>query len=631
MIADIEPELMGIYNNGVRGGGGSTAAGITVSGTMPSATTTTEGAVQTCNTSTAVTSESVSLVPTQYLFQTEIARLENAIVTAGGTVEPSGGGTQPPITISGATLESAGIVKTCIASNAQVTSETYDVVPTQYFVQSEITRLDNRINTSAGGGGGGGGIQLWTSVTDLGSSATATFEAGKAYKLDVTSGAHQITATTSNGTMVGANSYLTMRMKSRDTLTITPPLIEHDRLHENATNFCTLKFINGGVYMMLDFSVDGYCVSVTNGTLGEDMEGSLYYGIQSSTQTTISFDPATNGTQCDLGGAIADVSKHVVGNGAAATRVSGSATFDAPVSFTSLSLDGAVLTSGTLVLDGANVTNLNNSGAVVFQGTNTVSGTFTHTTGTVMMSSGAHIHGGGVINLGKKTHIGVPAENVDVRITGATITSGSAGNGGVMYISGVNQAAHFEDCLFTGNSAGSGGVCFANYKGGATFTRCTISGNAANKGAGLFGGASCWYECVSCTIKDNTASQGGGICQLDAANGHITFSECVLDGSIQWPGTWSACFRGSNLYSAGNTKLCSNGTAFIEAGGTLNITGNAGDNNGNVISCGSGVIVGSYNGTTWTQGGSATIINSAGEAVTIQGSGTILKKDGTLS
>ena len=694
MIADIEPELMGIYNNGVRGGGGSTATGITVSGTMPSATTTTEGAVQTCNTSTAVTSESVSLVPTQYLFQTEIARLENAIVTAGGTVEPSGGGTQPSISISGATLESAGIVKTCIASNAQVTSETYDVVPTQYylqkevarlenaissansttvysssiisssvvsasaatlqnagivttcntsngdvtsetvavvptqyFVQSEITRLDNRINTS----GGGGTASIWADVTDLGSAATATLEAGSSYKLDASSGTHSITAVTSDTTKIGADGRLLLNAGDLADLTIQAPLAVQGTLQANALNVCTVKFCNGRAYILPEFHLsvaNNYTVTITTGTTGDADTGSLFYGLQLSVHDKVAFDPATNGSACDMQNAVLNDSKTIVGNGKNQTIVSGGADCTASAAFSEVQFSGAQVLGGTAVLEDTRITSLANSGAIIFSGSNEITGTVSGT-GTINLASGASLYGGGSMDLGHAHNLGI-AGGASVTITDMTITNCSGGNAGVVYIS-QGQGVRFSSCTISGNSGNSGGVLFLNYRGTAQFTDCNIVSNTCNKGGVAYCGASTWLNFSNCVLKDNVATGGGGILNVTGANGKIYFTGCTLDGTMQVAETGSVCLSGSNLWSAGYLKPTTKAFLYIESGGTLNLTGNAGDTNGLIASAGSGIFVGTRSGNNWTVGGTATVINSAGEAVTIQGSGTTLSKDGTLS
>lgn len=86
---DTKPELIGIYNNGVKGGGGGGGGGTgpTITITIPSATLTSEGVVITGNTTnSSLTAEDVTHVPTQWFFQQEVARLDLRIDNAQGTV-----------------------------------------------------------------------------------------------------------------------------------------------------------------------------------------------------------------------------------------------------------------------------------------------------------------------------------------------------------------------------------------------------------------------------------------------------------------------------------------------------------------------------------------------------------------
>ena len=79
-----KPEIIGIYNNGVRGGGGS-GSGSTITITVPDATLSDPGVVVTGNTnSNTVTSETVNVVPTLWWMQQEVQRLDDAISSAGG-------------------------------------------------------------------------------------------------------------------------------------------------------------------------------------------------------------------------------------------------------------------------------------------------------------------------------------------------------------------------------------------------------------------------------------------------------------------------------------------------------------------------------------------------------------------
>lgn len=85
---ETKPELIGIYNNGVKGGGGGGGGtGPTITITIPSATLSSEGVVVTGNTNNpSLTEQDVTHVPTQWFFQNEIARLEQRINDLAGAV-----------------------------------------------------------------------------------------------------------------------------------------------------------------------------------------------------------------------------------------------------------------------------------------------------------------------------------------------------------------------------------------------------------------------------------------------------------------------------------------------------------------------------------------------------------------
>ena len=84
---ETKPELIGIYNNGVKGGGGGGGGGTGPTITIPSATLSSEGCVTTRNEADPnATAETVSVVPTQFYVQSEIARLDDRIDHAAGTV-----------------------------------------------------------------------------------------------------------------------------------------------------------------------------------------------------------------------------------------------------------------------------------------------------------------------------------------------------------------------------------------------------------------------------------------------------------------------------------------------------------------------------------------------------------------
>lgn len=86
---ETKPEIIGIYNNGVKGGGGGGGggSGSTITITVPDATLTSPGVVITGNTTNSqLTDSDVNHVPTQWFFQQEVARLDLRIDNAQGTV-----------------------------------------------------------------------------------------------------------------------------------------------------------------------------------------------------------------------------------------------------------------------------------------------------------------------------------------------------------------------------------------------------------------------------------------------------------------------------------------------------------------------------------------------------------------
>jgi hypothetical protein len=72
------------------------------------------------------------------------------VATSGGSGGGGGGGgtSDFSITIPAAAIGSMGVVQVCNSSNSQVTSETVTVVPTQYYVQTEINRIDGRLDSA---------------------------------------------------------------------------------------------------------------------------------------------------------------------------------------------------------------------------------------------------------------------------------------------------------------------------------------------------------------------------------------------------------------------------------------------------------------------------------------------------
>lgn len=597
--------------------------------TVSEATLNSAGIVKTCNTSTGnATSDAVSLVPTQYYVQSEVTRLEGLISSASSTTIVS---STTVLSNGPATLESAGIVKTCGTSVGNVTSDTLDVVPTQYYLQSEVTRLEGLISST---GGGSQTVNAWNSTTDFGIAESASFEAGSSYLLDVSEGNHTITAITSSGLVTGPNSKVTLYLGSLSNLTVRAPLTLKGDLQEYSMNACTLYFLNGVVYLVPDFSMPGFSVTLTTGSdaIGY-ARGSLQYALSSASHPIVSFDDVTNDSVCVIDGATNTIEKTVLGNGVDHTAISGTFTLGQPCTFSSLAIQDVTFGGASASFENVRFDSCVNNNGIKLSGSNVI--TDLSGSGAIILYPGACIQGPGTIDmLSKHTIRPISANYGDTySFNDLTITNGANGNlpGGGCVVSQGN-ITYFNNCSITHCSAITGIAVDVAYHGSAFFSNCAIVDNSGGKGTVNINGMG-RADFVSCVISSNTANSGGAIFNIAASSASVLFSDCVLHGTMQLNGGPSyVTFSGTNTWNFGNTKQSSTTTFRIVSGGTLDITDNAGDNHGNIMSnANGGVVVGYFDGTTWIQGGTATVINSAGTPVTIEGSGTALNKTGTLS
>ena len=100
------------------------------------------------------------------------------------------------------------------------------------------------------------------------------------------------------------------------------------------------------------------------------------------------------------------------------------------------------------------------------------------------------------------------SKNVDVSISGLTLSGGYAESGGAIY---NEENLTISDCILTGNSAGVGGAVGIDYGASLTIRNTTINGNSAYYGGGAI--AVPIYSNVlieNCTITGNAAVGDGG-------------------------------------------------------------------------------------------------------------------------
>ena len=135
-----------------------------------------------------------------------------------------------------------------------------------YETKPELIGIYNNGVKGGGGSGGGsggsaypdgsGGLIIdvptgaWQAYTDLGSAATATLQAGNAYKLAVEDTC-TLSAVVSSG-YVGPDARLTMTIAAGATVTTASPLTAQDLPTAGAINECTVKFRGEHAYLYVD-------------------------------------------------------------------------------------------------------------------------------------------------------------------------------------------------------------------------------------------------------------------------------------------------------------------------------------------------------------------------------------------
>ena len=374
---------------------------------------------------------------------------------------------------------------------------------------------------------------------------SVTLQPDTAYKIYATASAVTINANPPAAGKWAYEGHLEIFVASTGYIVTGTNVVLANALEPDAVNNCVVRFHDGVAIIDVEDHVAGYIV--VNGATSGD--GSLYYGISTSTNDYVAFDASLNGTTIPLAGAVAEGEKHIVGNGYTSTTLTG--TVDCGTSkFTvaNLSLNNVQVNGGTLTLGDAYIP----SGS------------------TVAVSGGGlaveRVTGdGGVIDLGG-THVAVPS-GVTVSASGCTFSGGRATtSGGAFNL--YNAQGSFVDCMFIGNRVtgtiafGGAVVCGATV---TTFSSCTFVSNFCQRhaAAGALGGGRARF--VDCTFTDN-----GGAMFVTA---RTAINGCVFgyNQTIEIYASNTLTLEGSNaIYSVAG----SSGSVIISSGATLDLTGN---------------------------------------------------------
>lgn len=447
---------------------------------------------------------------------------------------------------------------------------------------------------SGGGGGiedlvGGTRIAIGASTISFVNSAdivnvtgtSVTIEPDTAYKIYATAAAVTINANPPAAGKWAYEGHLEIFTAGTGYIVTGTNVVLANALEPDAVNNCVVRFHDGVAIIDVEDHVAGYIV--VNGSTSGD--GSLYYGIATSTNDYVAFDASLNGTTIPLAGAVAEGEKHLVGNG-----------------YTSTTLTGAV-DCGTSKFT---VANLSLQNVQVTGGTMTLGDAFIPSGSTVAVSGGGlaveKVTGnGGVIDLGGGR---LNADSTQVNIGGIMVTNGERG-----FISqSTNGTVFVSGCTFSNNKTG---ISVAGRDTAYIFVDCIISNNTYAVNPNGSGMTYCLLS--SCTIESSTTF---GLLVNTNPEGAFRLYDCTIKDSflVNMAGRASnsiIVFGGSNsltgYVSANNNNSTGRLNVTLTSGAILDLTGNT---NATPIAPGGGIVF-EAGGATILYGSSGGVVSSA--------------------
>ncbi len=189
-------------------------------------------------------------------------------------------------------------------------------------------------------------------------TTTVVLSAGKAYEIHAVANNAKVLLTRENpvggSRTFGLEGHAEIFVANTGCIQTGENVVLANALEPDAVNNCTLRFHDGKCIISVEDHIAGYVVVSATGTSA----GTLPYALTSATQEYVAFDATLNGATIDLAGATTYAGeKHVVGNGYNETVLSGVITCTSKTTFSNLSMDGVIISSGTLTMGDVNIPN----------------------------------------------------------------------------------------------------------------------------------------------------------------------------------------------------------------------------------------------------------------------------------
>lgn len=170
-------------------------------------------------------------------------------------------------------------------------------------------------------------VNPWIPIIDMGTSSNTVIHPGLSYKLNAQTGTHTLTVPSIPAKHSGVDAYVELYVGGEGSIMVQRPLVLGSTITPYSTNQCTVKFRDGEAILIVDDYSTAYVVTVKNGMVGDNLSGSLYYGLTTATATEIAFNSGLDGEVVSIPDSttISTVSRDVtlLGNGVANTQIGG--------------------------------------------------------------------------------------------------------------------------------------------------------------------------------------------------------------------------------------------------------------------------------------------------------------------
>ena len=458
-------------------------------------------------------------------------------------------------------------------------------------IDREITKMQDGFRAEFKNGVGSVARYIDTETI---TGTTVTLQAGHAYTANVNGTITFNVETPPTSASYGLDGLLDLNL-SGGTVTAGENVYLADTLTANSRNICAVRFIDeiavvSVITVVGEVPFDGYIVTVASGA----SDGSLYYGLATSTETNVGFNASLNGQTVDLGNAVTNGEKNIIGNGFTNTFISGGISCASATTVSNLSLSGVSILGGTMTIQDGNIPADASVTVAGYADLRLVSGTGVFDMTGHTAESGAYT--GACFTSGGSAYI-----------TGATFANAI----GIRAYYANNTSATLNSCTFANNTSHAVDCAYGQNGGSALISGCTFSSNIAlptasnwagfaGAGAHIFGGGVATVESCHFSNNDGGIGLGGALAiNLNGTSDTIisgcTFeSNCVTSqvthggGAMAFylPGTVhvSSCtISGCTAGSGGGAFLASGVTAYFDdcafvgnsAGGGAGVAGGA--------------------------------------------------------